>query len=180
VIDDLIMAELGSIVEKSIAYDVLESDDLDAARIITEINNGSEYVMAEVPVIESSVALILTDDCQPTGQFMHGERYAVPLFRLSTPRYQKTIQQMRVDGDSVGKLSSVASAALSRGIDKYFISLSRASIQATGNEIESGVLDNHSIIKAIQMVMHEDSYASKMLMRKDDFIELLLNKNQLF
>lgn len=176
-VGDLIRAELASIVEKSIAFNVLDSKDLEDAMIRTDINNGSEYMIAEVPVKESSVALILNGDAMPTGAFLQGEKYTIPLFKLSTPRYQKTAQQMRVDGDSIGSLSSIASAALSRGIDRYLISLARASVQATDNEIKSEALDNQLVIKAIKMVMNEDGYASKMLMRKDDFIELLLNKN---
>jgi len=176
---ELTESKLKGLAEKSIAHDVLEFKEIEIGEAIKDPHSDNLYMMATVPHnSEDSITMVLNMDAQPTGAFMHGsERYMIPLFRISTARYAKTVQEIKVNNISHDDITAIAYDGILQCVDQYLVSLARASVVATGQEVESDYLDKLLVTKGMKMVVDDNSFPVKMVMRKDDFFVLLRNRN---
>lgn len=124
-----------------------------------------------------AVAFVMDMDAQPTGQFIQGERYVVPFFKIMTPRYWKTKQQIRVYPYPISDfIEKNGSAEIIKRKDGYFVDLMDAAVTATGNTvtgISEDVPTREDFVNLFNLLDANELESKRMIMRKADFNRLL-------
>lgn len=124
-----------------------------------------------------AVAFVMDMDAQPTGQFIQGERYIVPFFKIMTPRYWKTKQQIRVYPYPITDfIEKNGSAEIIKQKDGYFVDLCDAAVTASGNTVAGGsvlVPTREDFVNLFNLLDANELESKRILMRKADFNRLL-------
>jgi len=142
------------------------------------VDRDSDTFYRQEEIEEDGVAMVLDWRGQPTGEYMQGKRYIVPFNRFSSPRYWKTKQEIRVYKHPLTEYIERNSAnAVIKQKDGYAISLVNAAVAATGKIINGtgadGELVRSDFIKLFNLLDSYELESKKILMRKDDFNQLL-------
>jgi hypothetical protein len=166
----------------SIACEIFETAELNIEEAFPREDSSLIYVLEEIPQPLKITALILDWGGQPTGQFLKNtERYIIPIQMLATTRIKKTKAQIKKEGGwDAKRIEDLLIPSLTNGIDSYAVDLARASVTATGESItcDSFIPSKLDIIQATQSVMSGNSSPSKILMRKDDFVAIMMAEDQ--
>ena len=124
-----------------------------------------------------AIAFVMDMDAQPTGKFIQGERYIVPFFKIMTPRYWKTVEQIRVYPYPITDfIEKNGSAEIIKKKDKYFVDLMDAAVTATGNSVAGGsvkVPTREDFVNLFNLLDDNELESKRILMRKADFNHLL-------
>ena len=124
-----------------------------------------------------AVAFVMDMDAQPTGQFMQGERYIVPFFKIMTPRYWKTKQQIRVYPYPITDfIEKNGSAEIIKQKDTYFVNLMDAAVTATANSVPGTsilVPTREDFVNLFNLLDANELESKRILMRKADFNRML-------
>lgn len=124
-----------------------------------------------------AVAFVMDMDAQPTGQFMQGERYIVPFFKIMTPRYWKTKQQIRVYPYPITDfIEKNGSAEVIKQKDTYFVNLMDAAVTATANSVPGTsvlVPTREDFVNLFNLLDANELESKRILMRKADFNRML-------
>lgn len=124
-----------------------------------------------------AVAFVMDMDAQPTGKFMQGERYIVPFFKIMTPRYWKTKQQIRVYPYPITDyIEKNGSAEIIKQKDSYFVNLMDAAITATANSVAGTsvlVPTREDFVNLFNLLDANELESKRILMRKADFNRML-------
>lgn len=165
----------------SIAFEILESAEFVLSESFVDHASDSMYMLEDIPQTTECTSMELSMNGSPTGTYLKNpERYKIPISRLSTERMNKTATQMKKEGGwDAEQIESLSIPSLLGGMDSKVIDLARASVSITGADItcNSCIPSKLDIIQAIQFVMCDNTFPSKILMRKDDFVAFLLMGN---
>lgn len=145
-----------------------------------DVNTDSAYALEEIAE-EVDVAMILDWLGQPTGQYLQGERYIIPLIVISSPRFWKTLKQIRVyEHPFTEFIERSASNEIFREKDQYFVDLCDTAITATGKLHTTTTvkdLTREDFKELFNLLDGDELQSKKIWMRLDDFNELLTWKS---
>lgn len=183
------MDELGQKIEntideelakKSIACQIMDLKEWDVALTSKDPKTLDLYILESTSQNKSKreVSPILVDPSEaPTAQFMEApERYVIPIGTFSSSRYWRTLAHIKTDSIPwTGRaLADMVRNGIVNSIDTKFTELVQTSVKITEQTVACPDLvpSRTAIISAMQSVMG-NSYASKLLIRKDDFLAML-------
>lgn len=134
------------------------------------------YALEEIAE-EVDVALVLDWLGQPTGQYIQGERFTVPFIVLSSPRFWKSLKEIRVYQHPITEFieRSAANEIIKRK-DAYGITLFDAAVAATAKVHTSTTikdLTREDFVELFNLIDGDELESKRVLLRRDDFNELL-------
>jgi hypothetical protein len=163
--------------ESSFMDKILPPQNITVNECYVDRDTDTLYRLEEIE--EDGVAMILDWRGQPTGEYVQGQRYVVPFQLISSPRYWKTEQEIRVYKHPITEYIERNSAnAIIKKKDEAGVALLDAACAATG-KIVNGTGADQELLRADFIALFNllDGYeleSDKILMRKDDF-NMLLN-----
>lgn len=124
-----------------------------------------------------AIAFVMDMNAQPTGKFMQGERYIVPFFKIMTPRYWKTRQEIRVYPYPITDfIEKNGSAEIIKKKDGYGVDLMSAAVTATNNIVAGTsilVPTREDFVNLFNLLDANELESKRILMRKADFNRML-------
>lgn len=141
-----------------------------------DTDTDSYYSLEEIAE-EVDIALDLDHTGQPSGHYIQGERFKVPFRLLSSERFWKTKQEIRVYKHPITDfIERSASDQIITRKDAYGIQLFEAALAATGkvwNAPNFNDLVRDDFVRLFNFIDGDLMESKRVLMRRDDFNELL-------
>lgn len=168
------------VMSHTVVPNILENCPIERSDMHEDTEKKVRYVLSRIPNKPRSISLILNADAQPTSACLEGvDRVVFPFVRYSTPRTTADSHQMDAEGWTVEELELNNIESLAESIEKRVMDLLAASISITENQVKvDTVFPKRAIISAVKMVMEGGEFAHSILLRKDDFYEIIRNQGE--